>query len=292
MSPSHLSRRRLLPPWALALFGAAMLTIIVLIFPRASVFQQLGSGGDPDHGDSVRVLLLRSLLAKGEKGFALRREYIRQLGLTGDYAGAFSEFDRLQADRGNPGDSLWMLEIEVASWAFSSQPGKDGNAAARLRTAGEELLKAGGPSHLAWAGEKAGAAGAYDLAAKLYLRAAGSDSLNAIWYRRSAEMSTAAGDCHGASAALFAALDRLKDGAVLLDGTERKSAFLDGLRALQACGQLDEALAAADRRMREWSGDTEVLLFLVRLAQAADRPGQAQHYAQLLIKPIASGTSP
>ncbi len=285
MSPSH-AHRRLLPPWALALLGAAMLMIIVLIFPKASVFQQLGGGGDADHGDSVRVLLLRSLLAKGEKGFPLRREYIRQLGLTADYAGAFAEFDRLRADGGNPGDSLWMLEIEVASWAFSASQGKDGNAATRLRTAGEGLLKEGTPAHLAWAGEKAGAAGAYDLAARLYLRAAASDSLQPLWYRRSAEMSKAAGDCRGASAALFAALDRLKDGA------KRKSAFLDGLRALQACGQLDEALAAADGRMREWSDDTEVLLFLVRLAQAADRPGQAQHYAQLLVKPIASGPRP
>ncbi|MBW8889973.1 MAG: hypothetical protein JF616_19630 [Fibrobacteres bacterium] len=294
MSPSHLPRRRLLPPWALALFGAAMLMIIVLIFPKASVFQQLGGGGggDADHGDSVRVLLLRSLLAKGEKGFPLRREYIRQLGLTGDYAGAFAEFDRLQTDRGSPRDSLWMLEIEVASWAFSSASGKDANAAARLRTAGEELLQGGTPSHLAWAGEKAGAGGAYDLAAKLYLRAAGADSLHPAWYRRSAEMSRAAGDCQGASAALFAALDGRKDGAVLKDAAERKSAFLDGLRDLQACGRLDEALAAADSRMREWSGDTEVLLFLVRLAQAADRPGQAQRYAQLLVKPIASGPRP
>jgi Tfp pilus assembly protein PilF len=232
------------------------------------------------------VLLLRSLLAKGEKGFPLRREYIRQLGLTGDYAEAFAEFDRLRADQGNPADSLWMLEIEVAAWAFSSSQGKDTNGAERLRTAGEELLKAGAPSHLAWAGEKAGAAGAYDLAGRLYLRAAASDPLHPLWYRRAAEMSNAAGDCHGASAALFASLDRLQGAA------ERKTAFLDGLRALQACGALDEALAAADSRMPEWSGDTDVLLFLVRLAQAADNPGEAQHYAQLLVKPVASGPRP
>jgi hypothetical protein len=274
MSPA---RRRLVPPWALASFGAAMLLAIILIFPKASVFQQLGGGGDPDRGDSVRVLLLRSLLAKGEKGFSLRRDYIRQLGLTGDYAEAFAEFDRLEADLGNPRDSLWMLGIEVASWAFSSKAGKEGEAAARLRTAGEGLLKAGEPPHLAWAGEKAGAAGAYDLAARLYLRAAEADSLHPVWYRRAAAMSAAAGDCRGASAAFFAAQDHSKD------RVERKAAFLDALRALQACGRLDEALAASVGRVREWSGDTDVLLFMVHLAQAADRPAEAQHYAQLLV---------
>ena len=95
-------------------------------------------------------------------------------------------------------------------------------------------------------------------------------------------MSAAGGDCRGAS------IDFRGPGP-LTSGKERKSAFLDALRALQACGRLDEALAAADRRMSEWAVDTEVLLFLVHLAQAADSPRQAQHYAQLLVKPVASG---
>jgi tetratricopeptide (TPR) repeat protein len=261
-----------------------MLLLIVLIFPKASVFQQLG-GGDPDKGDSVRVLLLRSLLAKGEKGFALRRDYIRQLGLTGDYAGAFAEFDRLAAEGTGPRDSLWMLEVEVASWALSAKRDKDA-AAARLRAGGEALWKGAAPAHLAWAADKAGAAGDFDLAGRLYLKAAAADSLPAPRYRRAAEMFSAAGDCGAAAEALFAAQGRLKG------GKDRKAAFLDALRALQACGRLDEALAAADRRMGDLRADTDVLLFLVRLAQAADRPRQAQHYAQLLVKPVAAGPEP
>jgi tetratricopeptide (TPR) repeat protein len=285
MSPANPERRRLAPPWALALFGAAALLLIVVIFTKASMFQQLG-GGDPDKGDSVRVLLLRSLLAKGEKGFALRRDYIRQLGLTGDYAGAFAESDRLAAEGTGPRDSLWMLEVETASWALSAKRDKDGVAAARLRAAAESLWKGGAPPHLAWAAGKAGAAGAFDLAGRLYLKAAAADSLPAAHYRRAAEMFSAAGDCQAASEALFAAQDRLAG------EKDRKAAFLDALRALQACGRLDEALAAADRRMGGLRSDTEVLLFLVHLAQSADRPRQAQHYAQLLVKPVAAGPEP
>lgn len=295
MSPA---RRRLAPPWVLGGFAVSMAMIIALIFSKASVFQQLGREADSDGADSVRVLLLRNLIAKGEKGFALRRDYIRQLGLTGDYAGAFAEFDRLAAEGPGPSDSLWMLEMEVASWAISAKGDKGDkvekaakndktkDAAVRMRRAGEELGRHGAPAHLAWAAGKAGAAGAYDLAARMYLDAAGTDSLSPTYYRRAAEMSAAGGDCRGAADDLLAAHDRLTG------RKEKKAALLDALRALQACGRLDEALAAADGRMGEWRSDTEVLLFLVHLAQSADRPREAQHYAQLLIKPVAAGPEP
>jgi hypothetical protein len=279
-------RRRLAPPWALAASGAAMLLLIAFIFPRASVFQQLGGGNDPDRADSVRVLLLRELLAKGGKGFALHRDYVRQLGLTGDYAGAFAELDRLAAGpEASVGDSLWMLEAEVASWALATKvPPKD--AQARLRAAGESLLRAGSPAHQAWAAGKVGAAGEFALAAKLYLRTAEADADPVRWYRRAAAMSAAAGDCRGAAADWFQVYDRLPA------GRDRKDAFLEAMRSLQGCGRLDEALAAAEGRIGDWKGDTEVLLFMVHLAQSADRPHEAQRYAQLLVKPVSGGPTP
>lgn len=276
---SSAPRRRLVPPWALAASGAAMLLLIAFIFPRASMFQQLGGGNDADRADSVRVLLLRELLAKGGKGFALHRDYVRQLGLTGDYAGAFAELDRMAADPGmNVGDSLWMLEAEVAAWARSAKSPPKG-AQARLRAACESLLRAGSPAHRAWVAAKAGSAGEYELAAKLYLSTAAADADPVRWFRRAAAMSAAAGDCRGAASGWFEVYDRLPP------GKERKEAFLTAIRALQACGRLEEALAAADGRIGEWKGDTEVLLFLVHLAQSADRPRAAQHYAQMLVKP-------
>lgn len=278
-------RRRLAPPWVLVACATAMALAIALIFPNASLFQQLGRGDDPDQADSVRVLLLRNLLRKGAKGFALQRDYIRQLGLTGDYAGAFAELDRLAAEwQGGSRDSLWILDMELSGWALAAR--SDLAAAERLRTAAEALWREGLPAHRAWAAGKARAIGEHDLAARLYLKVAETDSLPAAWYRRAAEMSTASGNCQGASQALLAAHDRLQG------ERERKDAFLDALRALQACGRLGEALAVADQRMRAWSSDTEVLLFLVQLARSADRPGQAQRYAQLLVKPVAVGPEP
>lgn len=279
-------RRRLAPPWVLAAFGAAMALALALIFPRASLFQQLGEGGDPDRADSVRVLLLRNLLRKGAKDFALQRDYIRQLGLTGNYAGAFAELDRLAAEwRGPARDSLWLLDMEVSFWALAAR--SETPAAERLRSAAEALWRDGSPGHRAWAAEKAGAVGEHGLAALLYLKVAEEDTLpTAAWYQRAADMSAAAGNCHGTSQALLSAHDRLRE------KRERKDAFLDALRALQACGRMEEALAVADLRLQAWSSDTEILLFLVQLARSADRPDQAQRYAQLLVKPLAAGPEP
>ena len=121
MSPA---RRRLAPPWVLGGFAVAMLLIIVLIFSKASVFQQLGREGDSDGADSVRVLLLRNLIAKGEKGFALRRDYIRQLGLTEITRGLSRNSIGSRGGSRDPQDSLWMLEMEVASWGLSARGDK------------------------------------------------------------------------------------------------------------------------------------------------------------------------
>ena len=284
MKPGAAPRpRRLAPPWVLAAGGAAMLLSIALIFPNASLFQQLGRGDGQDRADSLRVILLRDMLQKGAKGFALRRDYVRQLGLTGNYAEAFAALDSLAADPpGVARDSLRMLEAEISSWALSARSGLEQAAAARLRTALDALLREGPVPHLAWAADKARDAGAFDLAARICLRLAAADSLPGEWLRRAADMAEAGGDCPGASEARFAAGDRLADRKA------RKAAFLDGLRTLQACGRLDEALAAADSRIGPWRGDPEILLFLVQLARSANRPDAAQRYAHQLVKPPAA----
>jgi hypothetical protein len=259
-----------------------MLLTLALIFPNASLFQQLGRGDGPDRADSLRVILLRGMIQKGAKGFALRRDYVRQLGLTGNYAEAFAALDSLAAAPQGARDSLWMLEVEIASWALTARSGLEKAAAARLRAGAEALLREGATAALPWAADKARDAGAFDLAARICLRLAAADSVPGDWFRRAADMAAAAGDCRGASEARFAAGDRLAD------RKERKAAFLDGLRALQACGLLDEALAAADSRLGPWRGDSEILLYLVQLARSANRPDAAERYAYQLVKPPAA----
>lgn len=56
--------------------------------------------------------------------------------------------------------------------------------------------------------------------------------------------------------------------------------FLAGLRILQSGNLLEEALAAADRHLGRLADDRQSLLFLTRLALAANRPDRAQRYVR------------
>lgn len=275
-------RKRLAPPWLVVSLGAGMVLLMLVMFPRASLFLQLGRSNSDAQADSLRVLLLRNLLLKGEKGIDLRKDYIRQLGLTGDYRGSFEELDRLLP--GTPGDpqsdSLRMLEVEVCRWALAAHPA-DSLVRRRLVTGLRAISVSQSNSvPLVWAAEKADATGEYALALAIYQRLAqegGSQSVQ--WYRQAARLAASLGDCRQASDVHFQILGKSRD------REERKNAYLDGLRALEACDKLDLAISEADRRLGDFRNDPQVLLFLVNLARSANRPREAEKYALMLVKP-------
>jgi polysaccharide biosynthesis protein PelB len=288
MTPKTRSgRRRLISPWVLAACGVTFLLGVAFLFPKASLFQQLTQRDKEDRADSVKVILLQALIKKGETGFALRREYVRQLGLTGNYDLALEELDALASNWRKPDrDSLWKLQVEVASWALAAGRGDAETARKHLLAGAEGLGQGKVLRYLAWAARKLQAAGAYDLSASLYLKAAASDSSPILWQRRAAEMFAAAGDCANTSQTWMKIYDRVEGEA------RRREALLEALRVLQACDRMDEALRLAESRIRPWRDDTEILLHLVNLARAADRPKLAERYAQMLVRPLAAGPDP
>ncbi len=298
--------RRLAPTWAIMLCGGAVALAMFGLFMNGSLFKQLRSGSADSQADSLRVLLLRNLILKGETGSALQEDYIRQLGLTGDYPGAFKEIDELLAKRPPPpaepnttgaapvstvgisdkkttrsddgsSDTLRVLELDVAGWAWAAHPGD--TLAAAHRHAGLTALIHPGQStaRLSWAAQSAEASGEKDLALAAFIRLAESDTLAAEWYRRAARLSLSMGDCRKASEMEFLAQDHGRSEA------ERKAAFLDGLRALQACNQLEAAVNEANARVQEFQADSDVLLYLVNLSRSANQPLLAQKYALKLV---------
>jgi hypothetical protein len=60
--------------------------------------------------------------------------------------------------------------------------------------------------------------------------------------------------------------------------TEKRRFFLAGVKTLQSGNLLNEALTAADRYLNGLSDDRETLIYLSRLALAANRPERAQQY--------------
>jgi hypothetical protein len=65
---------------------------------------------------------------------------------------------------------------------------------------------------------------------------------------------------------------------------ERRKYFLAALRDLESGNRPDAALALAERELMELADDRAVLLELVRLARAAQRPDRAEHYVRRLLR--------
>jgi hypothetical protein len=282
-SPRPSDRKRLAPPWMIASVGAVMVVLLFFLFPRSSLFGQLGQGYGDTQADSLRVLLLRNLMLKGEAGIELRKDYIRQLGLTGDYTGAFAELDRLLPGVAGPSlDSLRMLQIEVAGYAIAADS-SDSLARSRLKRG---LLAMAGPqteaAALLWAAHKADEAGEYALAQRLYTESGrrGGDGASR-WYHEAARLAASLGNCREAADLHFLSQDKAADQA------GKRSAYLDGLRSLEACEQLDLAVRQAEAHLGGLRSDPKVLLFLVNLARAANRPREAEKYALMLVRPGA-----
>lgn len=284
---SH-GRRRLASPWMIAAAGTVMIVLLFFLFPRSSLFGQLGHGSGETQADSLRVLLLRNLMLKGGAGPELRKDYIRQLGLTGDYTGAFAELDRLlPGTAGRSLDSLRMLEIGIASHAVAADS-SDVRARSRLKVALQAMTAPGTePEVQEWAAVKAEAAGEYAIAQGLYAGLAGQgaapgspkDARAAHWYHEAARIASARGECVEAAGYHF------RSQAEATGLPERKQAFLDGLRSLEACEQMEMAVREAEARLGGLRSDPQVLLFLVKLARAANRPREAEKFALMLIRP-------
>ena len=75
----------------------------------------------------------------------------------------------------------------------------------------------------------------------------------------------------------------------------RRDYYLSGLRTLQAGGLNDDLIKAADSHLGDLADDTQTLLFLARMAQAANRLDAAERYARRLLRlslsPPAAGSS-
>lgn len=88
------------------------------------------------------------------------------------------------------------------------------------------------------------------------------------------ESALAAGDYRKSAQLFFDAI------ASEPDQLQRRRLYLKGVRTLQAGNLVEEALTAADRYMGAIRVDRETLIFLTRLALAANRPAKAQEYVK------------
>ncbi|WP_346833725.1 tetratricopeptide repeat protein [Paraburkholderia sp. SUR17] len=138
--------------------------------------------------------------------------------------------------------------------------------------------------HLA---SRAAATGTPALARDLYARLSQQDAAGRRqWDEALVRYAVETGAYREAADAYF----RLQDSATTLDA--RRSAFLSGIRTLQAGNLLADALEAAQQHAGALENDKATLIVLLNLARAAQRPDLVDRYAKALAKYAAARPLP
>lgn len=93
----------------------------------------------------------------------------------------------------------------------------------------------------------------------------------------SASAAIAHGDYRGAALIYFTAMQKSRE------NRQRRRYFLSGVRTLQSGNLIDEALAAGEKNINGLADDRETLMFMARLALAANRPDRSQVFIRRVL---------
>lgn len=260
--------------------------MFALVYPKVSLQQRLEVANASGRADQLTVEYLKVFLKAQPGNAALRAELVRQMIGLGQFAEARQHLALLQQG-GDPAarlDAAW-LEYRIRQQETYALPEKSPERAgqiAQLRGQLQQLMTYPLTSQQ-WLqlSQDALALGDTEAARAAFSRILADQSTatmaNADVLRLGKE-SLGLGD-YRSSAAFY--LLAMKSAGSL---ETRRDHFMTALRTLQAGGMYQEALAAADANIGPLADDKETLLFLTRLAQAANRPDAAQRYVKQLLQ--------
>lgn len=267
-------RQRLFhPAWVLG-FGAAVLLTLVAAFPFKRLSEQLL------HADLNQALAERYIivLLKTEPGNAeLRLTLIRQLIRNGKLDEAEAWLQTVRAGDRGADYEIARLELQLAR---VRQLPRDDPAArqAILDTLAQLSMASLGPQQLDELGDMAAALHDADLALRFYRRLARTDAgMDSRVLASKGETLLGHGQYRLAAELNFLAQDNARR------ADERLRFLLRGLRILQAGGLLKEAVAAGEQRGGEFMQERDYLVFMIRLALAANDPAAADRFSRRLL---------
>ena len=277
-------RMQLFSPWTIAGFGLAVSIGLLLVYPHQTLEQRLGSSYLSDKPDRLTIEYLKVFLKAEPNALVLRSALIDQLVRLGSYDEAR---EVLVAMRNSPEPSVRLdaqwLELKMREQEAFAAPSDSPERTRRLLGVRQQItLLLAIPqdsTHLLTLGRKALAIGDTAAAAQAFQQlAARPEVLDSDIYAEAARATLGLGNYVTASELYFRAM---RNAPVL---EQRRSYFISGLQTLQAGGLYDAIVDAADRHLGTLANDTPTLLFLARLAQAANKLDAAERYAKRLLQ--------
>lgn len=261
--------------------GLAVLLALALAFPYRTLEARLSTVTDLDE---LAIAYLRVWLRAEPDDVALRLVLARQKMFDAQYRGALNELEtvlRSPDPKLRRAALLMMAEINERI-AFAAPEGSAEREAAmrQVATTLERIValttKLEDALPLI---PRALAVGSNALALRIYEQLWNTTrSLPAAQCREAARLALAQGDYEAAAQWHL----RARSQAKTLDDERR--AFLDALRTLQSGNLYDEAFRIADETIGRLAYDRATLLYLTRLARAANRIELADRYARRLLE--------
>ena len=277
-------RLELFSPWTIAGFGVAVAFGLLIVYPHATLEQRLNSSNANNKPDILTVEYLKVFLKAQPSAVSLRFSLARQLIALGSYSEARQTLLLLH-DSTDPllrlEEALLELRMREAE-AYAAKSDSIDRAQRLLKMRQQlSLLLTMSPSstQLLVLARKALAAGDQPLAVTAYKQLAGtSDDFAPEIYAEEAAAVLGLGDFSVSHALYFRAMEH----ATTKD--QRRQYFITALRTLQAGSLFDQAIDAADKHIGDLADDTQTQLFLIRLAQAANRLDAAERYVKHMLK--------
>lgn len=259
--------------------------MFALVYPKVSLQQRLEVANASGQTDQLSIEYLKVFLKAQPGNAALRAELVKQLIDLGELAEARRQLALLQmGDDGNRLAAAWLQYRIAQQEVFAMKVGSPARAQgmAQLRDELQQLMRYPLTSQQ-WLNlsQDALALGDVEAARAAFARLLADRSMADMPYAQAVklgEQSLGMGDYHSSAAFYLLAMKH----ASSLES--RRDNFLTALRNLQAGGLYQEALAVADANLAPLANDKPTLLFLTRLAQAANRPDAAERYVRQLLQ--------
>ena len=281
-------RERLVSPGSLIIFMALVGTGLAMLFPRATLQDDLLTEGRTADGITIAYLEAWTRIAPDDVDFLaiLAEQYV----YSGRAEKAELLLERIDSLTDRPNDDiltrrLLAIRIQITeSQAYESDP-ESPERSQRLATL-QTLLQQALAITPQWSltelqnlATRAEQIGASDTAIDFYRELSRRDTARIDTYNEKlVQLSMAAGQYDTAAHILLEQLQQTNQVS-----QSQQEMFLQAVQTLQAGNLLDEALAAAAEYASLYRDNPEALRYLTRLALAADETDLAANYASALV---------
>ena len=254
---------------------------LYLVFPQRGLEDQLAR---TNKTDPLTIEYLKAFLAAQPDSPRLSLLLARQQMQLGRYDEARVALRLLLAgEMGEHRIEAELYEYEIREREAFALPEGSAEREAALREAAQQLRRlvglALGPSQLEFLARRAVALAEPALAVELYRKLAARGAMRSVIANAEAARLVLGLGGYSVAARLY-----FNAQANTPTPEGKRKYFMLGVATLMAGNLYDEAIGEADRHLGILAGDTEVLKFMARTAQAANRSDAAQRYAKMLLR--------